>query len=136
MTNEAVLKIETGLPINFNCADGTAITKGSIVKMTDAMTAVLADGDGDIVAGITQNDKIANDGTASVAVYRSGIFRVLGEGTITGGDAVITGVSTGSTNAVLTAGVNAENILGTALETSADGESLLIELNPRGINLA
>lgn len=136
MANEATLIHETELPIPFTVADGTGIEKGAILKMTDPMTAVLADGDGDIVAGIAKTEKIASDGKTKLAVYRHGIFKVLGEGAITIGDAVITGASTGSANAVMAAGVNAENILGTALETAADGETLLIELNPRGINLA
>ena len=136
MANEATLMIETELPIPFTCADGTGIEKGAVLKMTDPMTVAIADGDGDVAGGIAAEEKIANDGKTKIAVYRRGIFKVLGEGAITVGDAVITGATTGSANAVMTAGVNAENILGTALETSADAETLLIELKPFGINLA
>ena len=39
-------------------------------------------------------------------------------------------------NHVIKAPTNEEDILGTALETATDGETLLIELNPRGISLA
>ena len=43
MANEAVLKIETHIPINFTCSTTVTIEKGAIVKMTDTMTAVLSD---------------------------------------------------------------------------------------------
>ena len=135
MANESTLIVETELPLNFTCADGTGIAKGAVCKMTDNMTAVLADGDGDVVAGVAQSEKIASDGTTSVAIYRRGIFRGTAEGTITVGDGLITGASTGAANSVMTAGVNAENLLGTALESATDGNEFLYELNPRGINL-
>ena len=39
-------------------------------------------------------------------------------------------------NKVEAAAVNAENIVGVALETAADTETFLMELKPFGINLA
>ena len=136
MANEAILRVRLGDPIDFTVADGTAIPKGAICKMTDPRTAVLADGDADIVAGIAAREKIASDGRTQLAIFRSGIFDVVASGSITVGDAVVTCASTGGANIVSTAAVNAENILGTALETATDSEVFQIELNPRGINLA
>ena len=135
MADEAELIIETELPIMFTCADGTGIAKGAILVMTDPMTAALAAGSEDIVAGIAAEEKIASDGKTKIAVYREGIFRVLAGGAITVGDAVITNAGT-ATNEVLTAGVNAEDILGVALETAADTDTFLMELQPRTNNLA
>ena len=74
-----------------------------------------------------------------MAVYRGGIFRMTGSGNITAGNAVvIDGVATSgtATNKVSAAGVNAENILGIAMETSTDGQTLLVELRPQTVNLA
>ena len=71
MTNETVCKIETHIPINFTSA--TAIEKGAILKMTSPMTAALADGDNDIIAGIAQSEVSSTD--TSVSVYRGGVFR-------------------------------------------------------------
>ena len=135
MAKEHILVHETSLPVPFNCADGTAITKGTFCKMTDNMTAIISDGDGDVVAGVVQSDKIANSGQG-VSIYRSGIFRAYAQGTITVGDALITNASTGDSNDLATAGVNAENIVGIALESTTDGNQFLYELKPMAVNLA
>jgi len=50
------------------------------------MTAALADGVGDIPAGIAAADKIANDGVTKLAVFRGGIFKVYASGSVTAGD--------------------------------------------------
>lgn len=136
MANESVLKIETHTPIPFTCADATGIEKGAVCKMTDNMTASLSDGDGDIVAGVVHSEKIASDGNTQVGIYRGGIFLGTAEGTITVGDSLITGASTGAANSIMTAGVNAENILGVALESATDGNQFLYELKPMAVNLA
>jgi len=131
MANEAVLVMEYEPPVMFTVADGTGIEKGAILKMTDPMTAVLADGDGDIVAGIAAEEKIASDGKTKLAVYRRGVFRVLaGAAGITVGLALDTHASTGATNEVAAAPAGAGHQLGYALETAGDAETFLMELNP------
>lgn len=131
MANEAVLIVEKELPLMFTVADGTGIEKGAILKMTDPMTAALADGDGDIIAGIAKEEKIANDGITRLAVYRSGIFRVLaGAAGITVGLALDTHAATGAANEVAAAPAGAGHQLGYALETAGDTETFLMELKP------
>ena len=132
MANEATLLVETKLPINMTCADGTGIEKGADVKLTDPMTVAIADGDGDVFGGIAAEEKIANDGKTKIAVYREGIFVMTGEGNITVGDQLMTGASTGPANAVMT-GTNAAlggKGLGIAFETSTDGQKLYVEVRP------
>tara|TARA_R100000501_G_C2626258_1_gene119927 strand:+ start:694 stop:1104 length:411 start_codon:yes stop_codon:yes gene_type:complete len=136
MASEAVLIHETELPIPFTVADGTGIEKGALLKMTDPMTAALADGDNDIVAGIAAEEKIASDGKTKLAVYRGGVFRVLAGTSISIGEAVNTHASTGATNEVAVAGTNDENVLGVALETAADTDTFLMELRPTRMELA
>ena len=134
MTNEAVLKIETHIPINFTCSTTVTIEKGAIVKMTDPMTAVLADGDNDIVAGIVQSEKLAAETSQnSVAVFRGGVFRVSLSGSVTVGDPV---KISKNTNEVATAVINDENILGIMLESGTDGQTKLMELRPTTMQLA
>ena len=135
MADECTLIFETEIPIPFTVADGTGIEKGAILKMTDLMTAALADGSEDIVAGIAAEEKIASDGKTTLGVYRRGIFKGLAGGAITVGDAIMTGAGT-ATNEILTCGVNAEDILGISLETAADTNTFLFELGPRTNNLA
>lgn len=129
MASETTLVIETEVPINFTVADGTGIEKGAILKMTDPLTAALADGDGDIIAGIAAEEKIANDGKTSLAVYRRGIFKGLAGTAITVGDNIDTHAATGATNELASA-PGAGQIVGVALETAADTDTFLFELNP------
>ena len=140
MTNEAVLKVETHIPINFTCSTGVTIEKGAICKNTNPMTAVLADGDDDIVAGITQSEKLAAETSQnSVSIFRGGVFRVTvssPSGSVSAGAPMITAASTGGTNYVAKAPLNAENIIGTLLEDAADGETKLMELRPTTMQLA
>lgn len=127
--------IESEIPVNMTVADGVGIERGAILKLTDPNTASTSNGNADVVAGIAANEKIASNGVTSIAVYRGGTFRVLAGGAITVGDALIVN-SAVLANEVITAGVNAENIIGIALETAADGDTFLMELKPRTINVA
>ncbi len=134
MADEAVLKIETHIPINFTCSTDVTIEKGAFVKMTDPMTAVLADGDNDLVAGIVQSEKLAAETTQnSVAVFRGGVFRVTISSTVTVGDPVkISAVA----NRVALAAVNQENVVGIMLESGSNGQTKLMELRPTTMQLA
>ena len=77
MANEATLWMEYSPPIPFTCTNATGIEKGTVLQLTDPMTASAADGTlGDPVAGICASEKIASDGTTKVSVYRSGIFKM------------------------------------------------------------
>ena len=134
MANEAVLKIETHIPINFTCSTTVTIEKGAIVKMTDPMTAVLSDGINDLVAGIVKSEKLAADTTQnSVAVFRGGVFRVTISGSVSVGDPVVTSIVA---NKVGKATINDENILGIMLEGGTNDQTKLMELRPMTMQLA
>ncbi|KKM57060.1 hypothetical protein LCGC14_1551040 [marine sediment metagenome] len=136
MTNEAVLKIETHIPVNFTCSTTVTIEKGAICKMIDPFTAVLADGDNDIVAGIVQSEKLAAETSQdSVSIFRGGVFRVTLSGSASAGDPVATAAGTTS-NAVWTSPLNNENVLGIMLEDGTDGQTKLMELRPTTMQLA
>ena len=130
MALEAVLMIETELPIMMTVSDAAAIPKGSILMMSDPMTVAITTGDTDVCAGIAAEEKIANDGKTKMAVYRGGIFKgFAGAAGCTVGNGLITDTATG-------ADVNSENLVGTTFETATDTESFLFELKPMGLNLA
>ena len=125
-----ILVIETGLPIPFTVANATAIAKGDILQLTDPMTASLVSGDGQAVAGIAAEDKIANDGRTSIGVYREGIFTgEAGVSTIVVGESLDTHNS-GGTNEIADAPVTTGARLGYALETPGDSDRFLFELKP------
>lgn len=129
MANEAVLIVETALPIMFTCANGTPIEKGTILKLSDPMTVAASSADGDLFAGIAAEEKIASDGNTKIAVYTQGIFKIKDSGAgVTAGDMVkISGA-----NLVATADDDAvekhSEVVGKALETAAASESLLVQV--------
>lgn len=135
MAFEATLVYETAPPIQLTVADGTAITKGALLKLTDPATAIISTANDDIVAGIAATDKIASDGVTQLAVYRRGVFKVKCSGSVTVGDplALFTTSQTNHVASKLNANMiqlSGSKIIGTALETATTGETLLMELNP------
>ena len=70
MADEAVI-IELlgneGDPQRYTVADNVGIIKGATMKMTDERNAAQSDGAGDVVAGIAASEKVANDGSTSLA---------------------------------------------------------------------
>lgn len=138
MANEATLIVETELPINMTCANATGIEKGTLLKLTDPNTAIINSGFNDTVAGIAAAEKIASDGVTKIPVYRGGIFKVTLSGACTVGDSLIL---VKAANKVQNLDIKVKdlmsgaNIIGHALETGADGETILLELNPSFLQL-
>lgn len=135
MANEAVLVFETHRAIPMTVADGTSITKGSVLKLTDPFTAIITSGSADTFAGIANADKIANDGVTTLGVFRRGIFRMYASGSIAVGDPVCTDTSVNfvKTAKGLSQGtvLSGSRILGVALQTVTTGQQLLVEVNPQ-----
>ena len=135
MANEAILIIETELPIPMRCADATPIPKGTILKVSDLMVVAPADGANDFVGGIAGTEKIANDGMTAIDVYRGGIFRVKSSGSIAVGDSLGTTIGL---NYVIsnrtTARLSGSKVLGTSFEATGDEDTFLMELRPQIIN--
>jgi len=132
MANECVLMVETELPINFKCADGTGIEKGAILELTESMTAIITTGQGDTVAGIAAAEKIANDGKVTIPVYMGGIFKGVAGAAIAVGAGLMTDATANKlkTSTGLTLGAKQ---LGYALEgPSGDNQTFLFRLNPGG----
>lgn len=131
MANEAVLFTKIGQPINFTVSNNTGIEKGAVLQLNDPFTAIAPTSDNAIVAGIAAAEKIANDGHTKLAVFRSGIFKMTLSGSATAGDPV------GTINATNKVGSNAttlnfsgSQILGIALESGTNGETILVDLKP------
>ena len=107
MANEAVLVLETAPAVPYTVTDGASIEKGTALKLTDPRTVAAATADGDVFAGFAKNEKIANDGRTSIAVYEEGHFIVKDSGA---------GVTVGDTLKV-----NGTNTFATADEAGAQG---------------
>lgn len=137
MTQECTLVFELERPVPFTCADGTGIEKGAILKITDPFTVALADGDGDSVAGIAAEEKIASDGKVKIGVYLRGIFKGYAGATgATAGQGLMTYNGTGDDNDIVVITAGEDNCLGTALETAANNETFLFYLNPTNRDIA
>lgn len=128
MANEATLVFRTELPIPFTVADAATIEKGSLLKMTDPMTAIIVSGAADSFAGIAAVEKIANNGETKLGVYRRGIFKMMLSGSATVGDNLVV---SSSVNFVQVGTYSGGKSVGIALETGTTGESILVEVNAR-----
>ena len=129
MANEAALIFETAPPIPFTVANGVGIEKGAILSLKDLMTASGTVIVGDLVAGIAAKEKIASDGNTELAVYRGGIFKVYLSGACIAGDALTT-TNTANYVRICETTLSGSRIIGTALETGAEDETILMELKP------
>ena len=137
MALEATLITELEPPVSFTCANATGIEKGAFLKIADPNTVSQAGSDNDAVIGIAAEEKVASDGNTQIAVYLRGIFKgTIGAGGCTAGDALICDSSTGDDNEMATADVNSENIIGRALETGTDLQTIKFLLQPLAVNLA
>ena len=129
MANEATLIFELEPPIPFTVADGTGIEKGTLLKLTDPMTAIIATGAADMIAGIAAEEKIANDGKTKISVYLRGIFKMLADGTVAIGAGVISDGTNPNEYITATAAADASAVFGTSLEAVTDGQTGLVLLN-------
>lgn len=132
MANEAVLLIETDLPIPFTCSESSGIEKGTLVKLTSPMTVAAATADNDVLIGITAEEKIASDGKTKVGVYTRGVFKMIaGAAGCTVGLPV---VASAANTVVDTAADDSDagRVVGRALETAAVGQFAAILIGAGG----
>ena len=131
MALEATLLVETEAPVSFTCANGTAIPKGTFLKIADPNTVSIAGTDDDAVVGIAAEEKIASDGNTQIAVWMRGIIKcTAGAAGVTAGDHVSMDSSTGDDNEVATIAAAEVHSIGMALETATDLQTFKLWLNP------
>lgn len=130
MANEAILIFETSSAIPMTVDNTGGIEKGAVLKLTDLMTASGSTVINGEVAGIAASEKISGDGKTKLGVYRGGIFKVSLSGSCTVGDPLLMAGSN-KVHSDIATGVSGSIILGSALETGTDGETILMELRPQ-----
>ncbi len=74
----------------FDCASGTKIPKGTVLKGTTARTAIASVATADPYAGVASADKASDDNTTRVGTWQNGILEFDASGTITAWDKVVT----------------------------------------------
>ena len=134
MANEAVvtdLLGNNGDQIAFTCADGTAIPKGSIMKMTDPRTCIINSGAGDVLCGIAAFEKEANDGITEMSIITNCIAKCTVEAakTTTLGSTVRVSATENKIEAITTLDQETGKHLGHALETGAAGDTVLVRVH-------
>lgn len=139
MAREAILRDNKILVSQrFTCATGTAIPKGTLLKLgSDPYTAAAAAGSGDIFIGVAHADVNNSTDTAfntetSVTADRGAIYEMVCSGSITLGNYVKTAaggnyVMAANSNDVMSA---ARIIVGVALETGTAGETINVWVLP------
>jgi hypothetical protein len=134
---QLAIKVEAFDALNrsYTVADGTQISKGILLKLTDPRTAALADGTAahtgadTAPAGIANAEKKASDGSTQLGAWVRGIFDIVASGAITVGKPVVF-VADGYVAQAPQLSVTASlGIVGRALETASDGERIEVALD-------
>lgn len=130
MANEAVLVVEKSLPVSKTVADTPSIEKGTLVKSVDLRTVSGSTTADAACAGITSSEKVGGDGNSQVGVYHDGTFKVTLSGSCTVGDALALDTSLNHVKIANLDAASGSNIIGYALETGTNGETILMDLKP------
>jgi hypothetical protein len=125
MANEAV-PIEllgnnsAGEQLRYTCAVGTAIPRGTLLKLSADRTGIIANGEADIFIGVASMDKEANDGSTEVSVWTKGTFEFAASGSISRGDTCVTFGDNyvGSSSAI----TDSMKIVGYAIDEASSGK--------------
>jgi len=111
----------TGFPRRFTCASGVAITKGTVLQLTEPRTASEVSGPEQPLCGIAAMDKSATDFSTSITAWTDGIFDVVASGAISKGAPLVSAgandlkIATNATGAFS----SGASIIGYALEDAA-----------------
>jgi len=128
MANEAAI-IEllgnAGEPMSWTVAEDAGIAKGTILKIGSDPRTAAASAAADKFAGIAAAEKVANDGSTTLAAYTKGVFDLKATGAITLG--VMVSLSGANLVKAATATeVEGGQIVGKCLETAANEEIVAI----------
>ena len=119
-----------GGPRRFTVASGTAISKGTLLAMTDARTAVAQSSLRQACCGVAAMDKSATDLSTSISAWTNGIFEAKASGAIVVGNAVMASEPANTVILANTASIaSGAKVIGYALETAADAETINVRLN-------
>ena len=118
----------TGFPRRYTVASGVAINKGTLLGLQDPRTA-----SGSVTvlmpcAGVANMDKEADDYSTSITAWTDGIFKCECSGAIAAGEPVLIG---GADQIIAASGgtvASGAQIIGYALETGADNETIQFRL--------
>lgn len=137
MPDNIAIKVEAfdALNTSFTVADGTQISQGSLLKLTDPKTASKADAGSAAVgadtagAGIANAEKKASDGSTQLGLWKKGNFNIVASGAITAGKPVVFVADGYVAQAPITTAVASMGIVGRALATASDAERIEVAID-------
>lgn len=119
-----------GDPIEYTVATGTAIAKGTLMKISGSNTAAAATADGDFFAGIASVEKTATDGVVKMACITHCVaVMTAGVGVTTFGQPQKISAANAVINADDDTIENSREVVGMALATAADGNPFDVLVN-------
>jgi len=126
MANDAVIieLIEGGVPVRFTIADGDPYNKGRLMEIKNPRLAYGTWNNNDEFIGITCSEKVANDGSTSIALWTKGIFDLGANAAVVAGERV----TIGGNNLIrkVTAGDLLHSNVGITLESSSGAETVAV----------
>lgn len=123
-----------GNPRRYTVADGTQISKGVLLELSDPQTAAAMSGGVTAAAtkwcaGIAAMEKEASDGSTTISAWTQGEFDAIASGAIPVGNAVVAVVDGYIKAADVAHAASGAVIIGYALETASDAERISFRLN-------
>jgi len=116
--------------IQYSCAAGTAIVKGTIMELTDPMTVQKISGVDVPVVGIAAADKSATDTATTIGVLTNAVCKgkTSAGGTATLGDGVSPAAGDNTLNLSSTLDIEKGWALGYSLETVGNAETFFFRM--------
>ena len=133
MADEAIiveLLGNQGDPVEYTVAEATGIEKGTIMELEDPRTMKKVSGAGVVIAGIAASEKVAGDGSTTLAVYTNGIFdlKTAAAGTATLGSFVRAAAADNTITVATTLDNETGKAIGKALETGGNAEVMQVRV--------
>lgn len=114
----------------YDCASGTKIPKGTVLKVATPRTASASTGTGDRFAGVASADKSGTDNSTRVGAWQNGVLEFTASGTITAGDNVVTAAPGNYVKSITDENPSSFNIIvGHAIKSASAGERVQVRVD-------
>lgn len=125
----AVLMLKYNEAIPMACAEGDSIPKGTVLALTNPFTVIATTNVNDLFGGIAAEEKIGGDGKTTIAVHRTGLWKVeCGTNGVTIGLPIVIDDGANEFTDTVANDNDLGYVFGTALETATNGQFFLMEL--------
>lgn len=118
-----------GDPIEYTCLDNTGILKGTVMELEDLRTVKKVSAADKPLAGIAAAEKVADDGSTTIAVYTNCIVLAVCESEgATVGHSQVANTNDNKLADYDTLDNETGDVIGYALETATTGETYLVRI--------